>query len=118
MITHHDFRYEHTLRLGFDNPLGTGSFGFETEEELKEFFNEYCTKDEKIETYKKCQKLEDQINEIFRESLEKIKFEKEIELDWRDAFEIEIHGIDQDKFNENIIQEMNSKLEMLVKETK
>ena len=114
IITHHDFRYEHTLRLGFEYPLGIGSYGLDTEEELLEYVDEYPQENCSLELFRLCQKLEDKINTILVETL-KICDNGHFELDWRDDFEIEIHGIDQSKFDESIIQEMNSKLEKLFK---
>jgi len=114
----HDFRYEQTLRINFDKPIGIGSFGFETDEELLKFVNEYPAKENcDFDMFKKCQKFSEQINNIIIETLDKCK-NVELYLDWRDDFEIEIHGINQDKFTENIIQEIDFKIEELFKEAK
>ncbi len=113
----HDFRYEQTLRINFDKPIGIGSFGFKTDEELLKFINEYPDIKHNFDMFKKCQKLKEQINKIIIESFDKCK-NVELYLDWRDDFEIEIHGINQDKFNDNIIQEIDFKIEELFKEAK
>lgn len=116
MKSSHNFRYEQTLRINFDKPIGIGSFGFETDDELLKFVNEYPHEDHNFDTFKKCQKLKNQINNIIVESFETCK-NVELSLDWRDDFEIEIHGINPDMFNDNMIQEMDSKIEKLFKET-
>ena len=69
-----DFRYESTLRLSFDN----SAYGdLDTDEGENEI---------------------DYINSRLHELLEDVSTDEEIELDWRDSCEIEIHNIDQDKF--------------------
>jgi len=32
------------LRLNFSKPLGIGSFGFKTEEQMKSFYDKFCDK--------------------------------------------------------------------------
>lgn len=117
MESTHDFRYEHTLRINFDKPIGIGSFGFTTDEELVKFINEYPNENCDFNMFKKCLFLEEQINKIIIESFKECKTNF-FELDWRDDFEIEVHGINPDKFNDSIIQEMDSKIEELLKEAK
>jgi len=39
--------------------------------------------------------------------------EWKIELDFRDDLELEVHGIDQNKFQKEIIDELNSKLKSI-----
>lgn len=117
MKSNHDFKYEQTLRIEFDKPVGIGSYGFKTDEELIKFINEYPDEKCDFDMFKNCLFLEDQINKIIIESLDKCK-NVELHLDWRDDFVIEVHGINPDKFNEYIIQEIDSKIEKLLKEAK
>ena len=39
--------------------------------------------------------------------------EDTFDIDWRDILEAEIHGIDQDNFNESMIDGLNKKLTKL-----
>lgn len=113
MITNHDFRYEHTLRINFDVPVGIGSYGIDSQKDLLDFYNEFSNDTCSLELYQQCLKLEEEINEILTKSL-KLCDNGHFELDWRDDFEIEIHGIDQDKFEESVIEEINLKLNELL----
>jgi hypothetical protein len=116
MIINHDFRYSDTLRINFNVPVGISSYGFDNEKELLDFYNSYNNAD--IYTFKllqKCLTLENEINNILTESLIICSDDGYFELDWRDDLELEIHGIDQDKFEESMIEEINLKLEELLK---
>lgn len=93
MITNHDFRYEHILRINFNAPVGIESYGIETQKDLLDFYNEFSDETYSLELYQQCLKLEEKINEILTETLKSCN-NGHFELDWRDAFEIEIHGID------------------------
>jgi hypothetical protein len=72
---HVDFRYENTLRLSFDEPAYGDLDTDEGEYEL------------------------DSINSKLYELLNDVS-DGEMEIDWRDDSEVEIHNIDQDKFYE------------------
>jgi len=121
IITSHDFKYPETLRLDFDVPIGISSYGFEKEEALKQFNTEYPGANANVyysfETLLKCNKLGKKINNILIKSLRKYRITKEVMiLDWRDELELEIHNIDQDKFEDSVIQEINFKLKELLGE--
>lgn len=115
MITDHGFRYETTLRINFDTPIGIISNGFETEEELLEYYNEFYNDISTIpfEEFKKYLNLEKEINNIFMEIFNNCKNEH-IDLDWRDDYTVEIHGVDPVQFNESIINKLNLALEELL----
>ncbi len=115
MITNHDFRYPETLRLEFDEPVGIFSYGFETETELRRFYDE-VEPDYSFDLLVKYNHLDYQIFKIFKEFLEKYRKDtsQDFNLDWRDELEIEIHNIDQDKFDDSVIQDINFKLKELV----
>jgi hypothetical protein len=110
----YDFRYDNdynnsTLRINFKNPFGIGSFGFETDDQLKT----YVGRDYDFDLFKKCQLLENQINEIIYDVFELFKITIS-DLDWRDAHELEVDGIDQNKFTDDIMKKLDSKLKDLL----
>jgi hypothetical protein len=113
----YNFRYDDdynnsTLRINFKNPFGIGSFGFGfiNDEPLKHYIGE----DDNFDLYKKCQRLENQINETIINGLKIFKITIS-DLDWRDEFELEIDSIDQNKFTDNIMSDLDSKLKELLK---
>jgi len=115
VIINHDFRYEHTLRIDFDVPVGIGSYEINTQKDLLDFYNEFADSSIcSIELYQRCLKLEEEINNILTDSLKSCD-NGHFELDWRDEFEIEIHGINRNKFKEDMIEEIDLKLNNLLK---
>jgi hypothetical protein len=85
-----DYRYENTLRINFNIPLGLGSYcdnlqDLKTEcdyvyEDLSEIYDDVVLS--------KCIDLFDNVNSTLRE-----KLGDDVELDWRDDSEIEIHNV-------------------------
>ena len=71
---HVDFRYDSALRLTFDESVYGDLDTDEGEEEL------------------------DQLNLRLHQLLTHVSTGEDIELDWRDDCEVEIHNVDQDKF--------------------
>ncbi len=67
-----------------------------------------------MHTFKICQKLENEINNILVNSFK--QYNDCLHLDWRDDYEIEMHGINHNEFDDNIINEVDLKLENLLKE--
>lgn len=114
MEINHDFRYEHTLRLNFDIPVGMSSYGFETKTKLEEFYNDVVDNDYTFELMEKCDSLGDEINEIIKTSLAPYKIDDDMLLDWRDELELEVHGINQEEFDENVIEEIKKRLKELL----
>jgi hypothetical protein len=87
-----DFRYENTLRINFNFYLGLGSY-CDTVEELKEEY-EYIYEDlSKEYTDKEIQMFIDFTDKVNSELLSILG---DVELDWRDYSEIEIHGVSKD----------------------
>jgi len=109
MIKSYDFRYKNTLRIYFDLPVGIGSYGIK-EDKLEKFYYKFNSDHNySFKMFKKCWNLEHFINTKIIKTLNcDIN-----DLDWRDDLEIEIHNIDQDKFNDSIIQDLNYKLKEL-----
>jgi hypothetical protein len=71
---HVDFRYDSALRLTFDESVYGDLDTDEGEDEL------------------------DQLNSRLHQLLTHVSTGEDIELDWRDDCEVEIHNVDQDKF--------------------
>jgi len=116
IIESYGFRYSTTLRLNFSKPVGIGSFGFETEEQMKSFYDKFCDKSlYDFNTLIFYNKKFDKVCDLIITSLQKCKCEEneKIELDFRDDLELEVHGIDQNKFQKEIIDELNSKLKSI-----
>jgi hypothetical protein len=114
-----DFRYKDTLRLNFERPYGVGSNGL-TNEELELNLDwrdaEYMI-DAEIEVpfLLLCNQSFDEINEMLLDKLSLYKEREELDLDWRDPGEIEIHGIDQNKFDDSIIPQINIEIKEIIK---
>lgn len=87
-----DFRYEDTLRINFNTPLGLGSY-CDTVEELKDEFDyvyNELSKKYNDETLKKFINITDKVNNYL------LKTFGDVILDWRDDSELEIHGVSED----------------------
>ena len=122
MITNHDFRYDETLRINFDAPVGVSSYSMTchpmTYKQLKKFKKEYESS-WSIKVLQQYNNLGNQINDIINEALKKYTIEDvEENLDWRDCTELEFHNIDQYEFDDSVIQEIDYKLKELLKNDK
>ncbi|MFA5152305.1 MAG: hypothetical protein WC554_07100 [Clostridia bacterium] len=107
------FRYSNTLYLNFKIPFAITSYGFETDNELKVFYEEY-EPEYSFDTLKKCNSIEDdEFEDIIRKVFKHCIMEDTFDIDCRDDLEIEIHGIDQEQFKDSSIQELNEKLTKL-----
>ena len=88
-----DYRYENTLRINFNVPFGLGSY-CDNLQDLKEEYD--YVYEELSEKY-----TDDEISMFFRffdkvnNSLRNMLGD-DIELDWRDDSEIEIHNVSKD----------------------
>jgi hypothetical protein len=85
-----NYRYENTLRINFNIPLGLGSYCDNLQDLKTECDYVY---EELSETYddvilSKLIDLFDNVNNTLRE-----KLGDDVELDWRDDSEIEIHNV-------------------------
>jgi hypothetical protein len=102
-----DFRYTTTLRIYFNYPLGIGSYG--DCDAMDEIRREYHLELSSAE-FKHYGEIFDDVCDAFRAVLSACKSEDDIELDWRDDFELEIHHIDPHKFHSGYIDSLNGKL--------
>jgi hypothetical protein len=85
-----DYRYENTLRINFNSPLGLGSYCDNLQDLKTECDYVY---DDLSETYddvilSKLIDLFDNVNNTLRE-----KLGDDVEIDWRDDSEVEIHNV-------------------------
>jgi len=85
-----NYRYENTLRINFNIPLGLGSY-CDNLQDLKtecDYVYEDLSKIYDDVVLSKCIDLFDNVNNTLRE-----KLGDDVELDWRDDSEIEIHNV-------------------------
>jgi len=85
-----NYRYENTLRINFNSPLGLGSYCDNLQDLKTECDYVY---DDLSKTYddvilSKCIDLFDNVNNTLRE-----KLGDDVEIDWRDDSEVEIHNV-------------------------
>lgn len=95
-----NYRYENTLRIDFNSPLGLGSY-CDNLQDLKEECDYVYEKLSEIyddETLSKFIELFDNVNNTLRN-----KLGDDVELDWRDDSEIEIHNVKNDIDLEDLI---------------
>jgi hypothetical protein len=113
-----DFRYEDTLRLNFERPYGVGSNGLTTEElenNLDWRDAEYMIDaDIEVPFLLICNQAFDEINEMLKINLNQFKYSEELNLDWRDPGEIEIHGINKNKFDVSIIPRIDIEIKEVI----
>ena len=95
-----DWRYNDTLRINFDGPIGLGSCSIpDTKDEL-EFEDQFGTTDPSI------------LVEYVDLAIMKF-FKNDVSIDWSDAYEVEIHGVLDHNFDENdLIDIINSILDI------
>jgi len=99
MELNYDFRYKNTLRINFEDIVGVGSNGFESQEEYDAIKEIAKLSNGDIH---KLNSITDVVNNIV------IKHLGHVELDWRDDQELEIHQV-FDKTNvENLIDELKN----------
>lgn len=95
-----NYRYENTLRINFNIPLGLGSY-CDNLQDLKtecDYVYEDLSKIYDDVVLSKCIDLFDNVNNTLRE-----KLGDDVELDWRDDSEIEIHNVKSDIDLEDLI---------------
>jgi hypothetical protein len=113
-----DFRYEDTLRLNFEQPYGIGSIGWTTvelENNLDWRDSEYMINAEiEVPFLLICNQAFDEINEVLKTNLDQFKSSEELNLDWRDSGEIEIHEINKDKFDDSIIPRIDIEIKEVI----
>jgi hypothetical protein len=107
-----DFRYTDTLRICFNYPLGIGSYG--DCDSMDEIHRDYLPELSSVEFKYYAEKFDD-VCDAFRAVLSACKSKDDIELDWRDGFELEIHHIDSSKFHSGHIESLNVKLFRILK---
>ena len=95
-----NYRYENTLRINFNSPLGLGSYCDNLQDLKTECDYVY---DDLSETYddvilSKLIDLFDNVNNTLRE-----KLGDDVEIDWRDDSEVEIHNVKNDIDLEDLI---------------
>jgi hypothetical protein len=95
-----NYRYENTLRINFNIPLGLGSYCDNLQDLKTECDYVY---EDLSETYddvvlSKCIDLFDNVNNTLRE-----KLGDDVEIDWRDDTEVEIHNVKSDIDLEDLI---------------
>lgn len=101
MIITYDFRYENTLRLNFGTPVGLATNGVIDQEDLEEFKSKFGLTNPEV--------LYDTINNFIHEYFN--EWVIEVEIDWRDSYELELH------FDSNIETEIFiEQLEALIDE--
>jgi hypothetical protein len=99
-----DFRYENTLRIDFNTelPVGLGS-SFSSVDEIDDEYKEIDgLKDWTDEALQYYIDLTDRVNDIIYEVLG-----EDIEIDWRDSSEVEIHNVINDNKVEKLISRIN-----------
>ena len=79
-----DYRYTRTFRMNFDKPVGVGSCDY-----TKSEFNSFIPNATK--TLEEYEKITDDVNDIIIDVLG-----DDIEIDWRDDQEVEIHKVTDD----------------------
>jgi len=85
-----NYRYENTLRINFNSPLGLGSY-CDNLQDLKtecDYVYEDLSKIYDDVILSKCIDLFDNVNSTLRE-----KLGDDVEIDWRDDSEVEIHNV-------------------------
>lgn len=104
MKIEYSFRGKNSLRLNFNFPVGIESFGF-TPAEFDYFMKKYNP------NVKFSQEILENITKDINEILLN-NFGDNIDLDWRDDNEIEVHNIEEiDKTKvEDVIQEIKTKI--------
>ena len=80
-----DFRYVHTLRINFDSPVGIGSCGY-TEERFEREVNGVT----KGRTLREYEAMTWDVNHFLH------KIGSNVIVDWRDEYEVEVHGVVED----------------------
>ncbi len=108
----YDFRYTETLRIYFNYPLGIGSYG--DCDSMDEMIKNYHQELSPAELKNYVEKIDD-VCDALRTVLSTCKLEDDIELDWRDDVELEIHHIDSNKFHSDHIASLNEKLFRILK---
>ena len=104
LIDNVDFRYEETLRINFNTelPVGLGS-SFSSADEIDDEYKEINgLKDWIDEALQYYIDLTDKVNDIIYEVLG-----EDIEIDWRDSSEVEIHNVINDNKVEKLISRIN-----------
>ena len=95
-----NYRYENTLRINFNIPLGLGSY-CDNLQDLKtecDYVYEDLSKIYDDVVLSKCIDLFDNVNSTLRE-----KLGDDVEIDWRDDTEVEIHNVKSDIDLEDLI---------------
>ena len=83
-----DYRYANTLRINFDVPVGLGSCDYTRDEITNEIANAMGNR-----TLKEWGIVTAEVNCIIRNTLG-----SDVVIDWRDANEVEVHGIIKNLF--------------------
>jgi len=95
-----NYRYKNTLRINFNFYVGLGSY-CDTVEELKEYYDDIYEELSKDYTDEQIQMFIDFTDKVNSELLSKLG--NDVELDWRDYSEIEIHNVKSDIDLEDLI---------------
>jgi len=94
-----DWRNRSTLRINFDSPVGLDACGFVDEDDQKEFTEQFAN----LTTEQVTDAINTEIINFFDDN--------EADIDWRDAYEVEVHNLIKHDFDElDLMSNINTTL--------